>query len=323
MLSLPGENTESDLKNILSLSAEEFEENKGKVVEYIYALKAQENQDKIKNALNRISVKFLCPEACTDQSILGSVEETVKLRSILKSNPERIDCSGIQKCTYFPVLSGYGLVVASMNKDERLANCFVEHRLQDGRLIRFLQKVVQDTEWSETTNDDTQIDRLFSSNVKEQYRENYGKFKFQVLKSMIKFLQECPSVRDFMPGIEPSRLSPENCALSSVMNRHTSTSELKAHVHTGGLAMSPGSFQSRFPLASAVYYPFTIPESASGEGYLSLGTPDFDVHPDITIDKAYVRPEEGKLVIFPSFVFHKVEPSNLGSRYSIAFDLYG
>ena|GEM_PF-2818088 len=74
---------------------------------------------------------------------------------------------------------------------------------------------------------------------------------------------------------------------------------------------------------SAVFYidiPSTL-EHEKHEGYLSFGTPNFKLNTDLTHEYT-VRPEVGKLVIFPSYFWHGTIPFQSDEkRLTIAFDI--
>ena len=76
---------------------------------------------------------------------------------------------------------------------------------------------------------------------------------------------------------------------------------------------------------SGAYYcrvPKITDKSISKQGYFEYGCIPDDI--EITIDKArgYIKPVEGKLVIFPSYLYHQTIPhESPDDRISIAFDL--
>ena len=76
---------------------------------------------------------------------------------------------------------------------------------------------------------------------------------------------------------------------------------------------------------SGVYYP-QIPEGirtgAGPEGWLEFGKPD-GAFPSKTEPPLYrVRPEEGLVVVFPSYIYHRTLPfEDSGTRISVAFDV--
>ena len=76
---------------------------------------------------------------------------------------------------------------------------------------------------------------------------------------------------------------------------------------------------------SGVYYP-QIPASMRGgtgpEGWLEFGEPDGSFSARIEVPTYKVRPEEGLLVLFPSYFYHRTIPfDDAGTRISIAFDI--
>jgi tetratricopeptide (TPR) repeat protein len=83
-----------------------------------------------------------------------------------------------------------------------------------------------------------------------------------------------------------------------------------AHVHPGGV------------LSSACYIalPERLGESDAQEGWLEIGRPP----PELKVDLPPLRLEEprpGKLVLFPSYVFHGTRPFGAGERLTVAFDV--
>ena len=76
---------------------------------------------------------------------------------------------------------------------------------------------------------------------------------------------------------------------------------------------------------SGVYYP-RIPEGVRGGtgpgGWLTFGEPDRDFPSPVKRRIVQVRPEEGLLVVFPSYFFHRtIALDTDGPRISVAFDL--
>ena len=83
-----------------------------------------------------------------------------------------------------------------------------------------------------------------------------------------------------------------------------------AHVHPGGV------------LSSACYIslPEGLGEEDAQEGWLEIGRPP----PELKVDLPplqLVEPRAGKLVLFPSYVFHGTRPFRAGERLSVAFDV--
>jgi len=76
-----------------------------------------------------------------------------------------------------------------------------------------------------------------------------------------------------------------------------------------------------------VYYPKLPPalgnraDGPSGAGSLEFGEPDAPFPARMAAATFRVRPEEGKLVLFPSYFYHRTLPfESEGTRISIAFD---
>jgi tetratricopeptide (TPR) repeat protein len=82
------------------------------------------------------------------------------------------------------------------------------------------------------------------------------------------------------------------------------------HIHPAGL------------LSSACYLalPETLGDDAGREGWLELGRPPADL--GILLEPlASVRPRPGRLVLFPSYVYHGTRPFAGGERLTVAFDV--
>jgi uncharacterized protein (TIGR02466 family) len=76
---------------------------------------------------------------------------------------------------------------------------------------------------------------------------------------------------------------------------------------------------------SGVYYPL-VPEAIrsdeGGQGWLAFDEPDRHFPRSDEAPTLRVRPTEGLLVLFPSYLFHRTIPfSGEGARISIAFDV--
>lgn len=83
-----------------------------------------------------------------------------------------------------------------------------------------------------------------------------------------------------------------------------------AHVHPGGV------------LSSACYIalPARLGEADPQEGWLEMGRPPPELNVDLP-PLATVEPRPGRLVLFPSYVFHGTRPFGAGERLSVAFDV--
>jgi len=83
-----------------------------------------------------------------------------------------------------------------------------------------------------------------------------------------------------------------------------------AHVHPGGVLSS----------ACYVALPARLGEDDAQEGWLEVGRPP----PELKVDLppfATVEPRPGRLVLFPSYVFHGTRPFGSGERLTVAFDV--
>ena len=82
-------------------------------------------------------------------------------------------------------------------------------------------------------------------------------------------------------------------------------------------------YHSQGWLSSALYValPDTLGNSAdSAEGWLELGKPPNDLGLDLE-PLALIEPKVGRLVLFPSILWHGTRPFPLGERLTIAFDI--
>lgn len=83
-----------------------------------------------------------------------------------------------------------------------------------------------------------------------------------------------------------------------------------AHVHPGGVMSS----------ACYISLPERLGEGDAQEGWLEVGRPP----PELKVDLpplATVEPRPGRLVLFPSYVFHGTRPFRAGERLTVAFDV--
>jgi hypothetical protein len=92
--------------------------------------------------------------------------------------------------------------------------------------------------------------------------------------------------------------------------RFTDGGHHAAHFHPNGI------------LSSACYIsvPAAVADANDKAGWLEIGRPP----PELGIDLpplATFEPIRGRLVLFPSFIFHGTRPFSGGERMSVAFDL--
>ncbi|MET1112414.1 MAG: putative 2OG-Fe(II) oxygenase [Allosphingosinicella sp.] len=83
-----------------------------------------------------------------------------------------------------------------------------------------------------------------------------------------------------------------------------------AHVHPGGVISS----------ACYIALPAKLGGEDAQEGWLEVGRPP----PELGVDLeplAAIEPRPGRLVLFPSYVFHGTRPFRAGERLSVAFDV--
>ncbi|MEO1168356.1 MAG: putative 2OG-Fe(II) oxygenase [Pseudomonadota bacterium] len=82
-----------------------------------------------------------------------------------------------------------------------------------------------------------------------------------------------------------------------------------SHIHPGGV------------LSSAFYV--TVPDALDAEareGWIELGRPPVDLRLDLAPLTAFA-PKPGRLVLFPSYLYHGTRPFPAGERMSVAFDI--
>lgn len=80
------------------------------------------------------------------------------------------------------------------------------------------------------------------------------------------------------------------------------------HLHPGGI------------LSSASYLLVPEPTLATKEGWLEFGRPPSDLHLDLEPIKS-IEPRPGRLVLFPSYLYHGTRPFSAGQRLTVAFDI--
>ncbi|HZG45497.1 MAG TPA: putative 2OG-Fe(II) oxygenase [Allosphingosinicella sp.] len=75
-------------------------------------------------------------------------------------------------------------------------------------------------------------------------------------------------------------------------------------------------------LSSACYLavPEALGSAAGREGWLELGRPPKELRLDLE-PLATIEPEPGRLVLFPSYLFHGTRPFHSGERLTVAFDV--
>jgi hypothetical protein len=76
-------------------------------------------------------------------------------------------------------------------------------------------------------------------------------------------------------------------------------------------------------LSSAFYV--TLPDDLQNErtkaGWFYVGVPNIKLQPELTPTR-YIKPEIGKLILFPSFLWHGTVPFKEGSyRLTVAYDV--
>ena len=92
--------------------------------------------------------------------------------------------------------------------------------------------------------------------------------------------------------------------------RFTGSGHHAAHFHSGGI----------FSSACYIVVPDGLGDPEEQAGWLELGRPP----PELGLDLpplATFEPKPGRLVLFPSFLFHGTRPFSGGERLSVAFDL--
>lgn len=92
--------------------------------------------------------------------------------------------------------------------------------------------------------------------------------------------------------------------------RFTGSGHHAAHFHPNGILSS----------ACYVTVPATLADDADQSGWLEIGRPPPEFGMDLP-PLATIEPRPGRLVLFPSFLFHGTRPFEGGERMSVAFDL--
>jgi hypothetical protein len=69
---------------------------------------------------------------------------------------------------------------------------------------------------------------------------------------------------------------------------------------------------------SSAYY-VALPEGAGQEGWIKFGEPRWPT-PGCTIEKV-IQPQVGRLVLFPSYMWHGTIPFSTGERLTAPFDV--
>jgi hypothetical protein len=92
--------------------------------------------------------------------------------------------------------------------------------------------------------------------------------------------------------------------------RFTGSGYHAAHFHPNGI------------LSSACYIevPAEAADKSAKPGWLEIGRPPPELGVDLEPLET-IEPEPGRLVLFPSFLFHGTRPFSAGERLSVAFDL--
>jgi tetratricopeptide (TPR) repeat protein len=92
--------------------------------------------------------------------------------------------------------------------------------------------------------------------------------------------------------------------------RFTGSGHHAAHFHPGGILSS----------ACYIVVPETLTDEEEKPGWLEIGRPPIELGLDLP-PLATIEPKPGRLVLFPSFLFHGTRPFTGGERLSVAFDL--
>jgi tetratricopeptide (TPR) repeat protein len=140
-------------------------------------------------------------------------------------------------------------------------------------------------------------------------------------------------VRMLMKQVEAA--AREVCAeLRSAAGDHPWVAAMPRRLRTsawGTLLNSQGHQMSHYHSGAwlnAVYYP-SLPKDGMGEahgedGWIEFGRPMEHLYCDAEVPVRSVEPREGRVIFFPSYMFHRTKPfvSN-GQRISLAFDFIG
>jgi Tfp pilus assembly protein PilF len=92
--------------------------------------------------------------------------------------------------------------------------------------------------------------------------------------------------------------------------RFTGSGHHAAHFHPGGI----------FSSACYIVVPEIVANSDDQAGWFELGRPPAELGLDVPPITTF-EPKPGRLVLFPSFLFHGTRPFSGGERLSVAFDL--
>jgi tetratricopeptide (TPR) repeat protein len=79
-------------------------------------------------------------------------------------------------------------------------------------------------------------------------------------------------------------------------------------------------FHPKGLISSACYIRVPPPHGAPHEGWLEIGRPPADLLLDLEPIQL-IKPEPGKLILFPSYLYHGTRPFSAGERLSVAFDV--
>jgi hypothetical protein len=83
-----------------------------------------------------------------------------------------------------------------------------------------------------------------------------------------------------------------------------------AHFHPGGILSS----------ACYIVVPEAVADRESQPGWLEIGRPPPELRMDMPAIATF-EPKPGRLILFPSFLFHGTRPFAGGERLTVAFDL--
>jgi len=123
------------------------------------------------------------------------------------------------------------------------------------------------------------------------------------------------AVADFAAGLPPVDPGhPLRPCLDGALDLSTGWS-----VRLGGSGHHIGHIHAHGLLSSACYV--ALPSGMEGqEGWLELGRPPADIALDLA-PLATIEPRPGRLLLFPSYLYHGTRPFRAGERLSVAFDV--
>jgi cytochrome c-type biogenesis protein CcmH/NrfG len=150
----------------------------------------------------------------------------------------------------------------------------------------------------------TQTDGPLFSRIEPEIRALRAAIVAAVERHVAQFPRESPGHPTFLPRRGPTRFA------GSWSVRLTDAGFHSNHIHPAGW------------LSSAFYVglPEGVGDASSREGWLCLGQPQADLGLDLAPFRT-IEPRVGRLVLFPSTMWHGTIPFTAGERLTVAFDV--